>query len=150
MIPKFFQECIKKQKYGIVIYPNDLFELRVQEEMIRADEYKSYFVYAEMDFRAIRDALPNDEEEKFWKAVLKSFATKGRGSDVIGFLENDNGIGLIMLDSRIDGWRRLVGRCKEFAKDSVSDVTRQRNTVKAFVDPAYSENPTPEVSEAAV
>lgn len=150
MIPKFFQDSIKKQKYGIVIYPNDLFELRVQEEMIRADEYKSYFVYAEMDFGAIRNALPKDEEEKFWKAVLKSFATKGRGSDVIGFLENDSGIGLIMLDSRMDGWHRLVGRFKEFAKDSVSDVKRPINTVKAFVYPAYIEAPKPELSEAAV
>ncbi len=149
MIPKFFQDCIKKQKYGIVIYPNDLFELRVQEEMIRADEYKSYFVYAEMDFKAIREALPKDKEEIFWKAVLKGFATKGRASDVIGFLENESGIGLIMLDSKMDGWLRLVGRFKEFAKDSISDIKQPIDTVKAIVYPAYIEPSVANVPEAA-
>ncbi len=140
MISKFFQDCIKKQKYGIVIYPNDLFELRVQEEMIRADGYRSFFVYVEMDFLAIRDTLPQDEEEKFWKAVFRGFATKGRGSDVVGFLENESGIGLIMLDSKMDGWRRLAGRFKEFAKDSVTDIQRPLDTVKAFVYPPYIED----------
>lgn len=148
MIPNFFQDCIKKQKYGIVVYPNDLFELRVQEEMIRADEYKSYFVYAEMDFRAIRDSLPKDEEENFWEAVLRSFASKGRASDVIGLLENENGIGLIMLASKMDGWHRLVGRFKEFAKNSVSDIQRPIDTIKAFVYPAYIEASSSENPEA--
>lgn len=149
MISKFFPDCIKKQKYGIVIYPNDLFELRVQEEMIRADEYKSFFVYVEMDFRAIRAALPSDEEEKFWKAVFSSFATKGRGSDVIGFLENESGIGLVLLDSMMDGWHRLAGRFKEFAKDSVADIQRPLDTIKALVYPAYIEASAAKVSGVA-
>ncbi len=150
MVSKFFSDCIKKQKYGIVIYPNDLFELRVQEEMIRADEYKSFFVYVEMDFRAIRAALPSDEEEKFWRAVFSSFATKGRGSDVVGFLENKSGIGLILLDSKMEGWRRLAGRFKEFAKDSVTDIQRPLDTVKALVYPAYIEASAAKVSGVAL
>ena len=137
MISKFFQDYVKKQKYGLVVYPNDLFELRIQEEMIRADEYKSFYVYAEMDFTAIQNALPKDEEEKFWDAVFKGIATKGRGSDVVGLLEN--GIGIIMLDSKMDGWLRLVGRFKEFAKNSVSDIDRPIETIKAFVYPAHIE-----------
>lgn len=147
MISKFFQDYVKKQKYGLVIYPNDLFELRIQEEMIRADEYKSFFVYAEMDFTAIQKALPKDEEEKFWDAVFKGIATKGRGSDVVGLLEN--GIGFIMLDSKMDGWLRLVGRFKEFAKNSVSDIDRPIETIKAFVYPAHIERSNFKKTETA-
>jgi len=149
MIPEFFHSYIKKQKNGVVLYPNDLFDQRVQEEMIRADEYKSYFVYAEIDFDSIRNALPQDQEEKFWEAVFKSFATKGRGSDVLGILENESGVGIIMLDSKMDGWDRLVGRIKEFTKNSINDIDKPLNTIKAFVYPAYINSETPEATQEA-
>jgi len=143
MISEFFQSSVKKQKNGVFIYPNDLFDLRIQEEMIRADEYKSYFVYAEIDFTAIRNALPNEQEGKFWDAVLKTFATKGRGSDIVGMLENDEGIGIIMLDSKMDGWHRLLGRIKEFSKDSISNIEKPLSSIKAFVYPAYLDTESP-------
>ena len=104
MISEYLKTCIRKQKREIVVYPNDLFEQRVQEEMIRTDEYKSYFVYAELDFESVRKNLPADQEEKFWEAFFKTLATKGRGSDVLGLLEKDSGLGLILLDSKMDGW----------------------------------------------
>ncbi len=145
MISENFLSSVKKQKNSVVIYPNDLFDQRIQEEMIRTDEYKSYFVYAEIYFDAIRKALPSDQEGKFWDAVFKSFATKGRGSDIIGMCENDEGIGIIMLDSKMDGWLRLVGRIKEFTKNSISNIENPLSTIKAFVYPAYidTESPTP-------
>ena len=149
MIPEFFHSYIKKQKNGVVLYPNGLFDQRVQEEMIRADEYKSYFVYAEIDFDSIRNALPQDQEKKFWEAVFKSFATKGRGSDVLGILENESGVGIIMLDSKMDGWDRLVGRIKEFTKNSINDIGKPLNTIKAFVYPAYIDSETPEATQEA-
>ena len=147
MIPEFFHRYIKKQKNGVVLYPNDLFDQRVQEEMIRADEYKSYFVYAEIDFDSIRNALPKDQEEKFWEAVFKSFATKGRGSDVLGLLENESGVGIIMLDSTMDGWDRLVGRIKEFSKNFIIDFGKPLSTIKAFVYPAYLDSKTPAAAQ---
>ena len=137
MISDFFQNWIKKQKYGIVVYPNALFDLRIQEEMIRADEYKSYFVYVELDFAAIGKTLTPAEELEFWKAVLRSLATKGRGSDVFGLLENGNGLGIVLLDAKMDGWLRLEGRIREFAKDTVADIAKPLQTIKAFVYPAY-------------
>ncbi|MBP5248097.1 MAG: hypothetical protein J6Z31_09615 [Fibrobacter sp.] len=150
MISEVFLSSVKKQKNRLVIYPNDLFDQRVQEEMIRADEYKSYFVYAEIDFGAVRKALPNDQEGKFWDAVFKSFATKGRGSDVIGMLENDEGIGVIMLDSKMDGWDRLVGRIKEFSKNSISNIENPLGTIKAFVYPAYIDTESPAAAQESI
>ena len=137
MISEYLKTCIRKQKREIVVYPNDLFEQRVQEEMIRTDEYKSYFVYAELDFESVRKNLPADQEEKFWEAFFKTLATKGRGSDVLGLLEKDSGLGLILLDSKMDGWDRLVGRIREFGRDGVTDFGKLLGTAKAFVYPAY-------------
>ena len=137
MISEYLKTCIRKQKREIVVYPNDLFEQRVQEAMSRTDEYKSYFVYAELDFESVRKNLPADQEEKFWEAFFKTLATKGRGSDVLGLLEKDSGLGLILLDSKMDGWDRLVGRIREFGRDGVTDFGELLGTVKAFVYPAY-------------
>lgn len=137
MISRFFQDCIRKQKYGLAIYPSDLFDLRIQEEMIRADEHRSYFVYAEMFFSAVKDALVENEEEAFWDAVLRAFATNGRGSDVMGLLENESGIGIILHDSQMVGWNRLLGRFREFAKNSIADVEKPLGTAKALVYPMH-------------
>ena len=139
MISEQLKNFIKKQKSRIVVYPNDLFEQRVQEEMIRADEYKSFFVYVELDFAAIRKNLFKDQEEKFWDAFFKSLASKGRGSDVLGLLEKNSGFGLIMLDSKMEGWTRLLGRIREFGKNSVNEMNKPLSTIKAFVYPAYIE-----------
>ncbi|MCK9183558.1 MAG: hypothetical protein M0P13_11880 [Fibrobacteraceae bacterium] len=141
MIADFFPNWIEKQKYGIVVYPADLFELRIQEEMIRADEYKSYFVYVEIDFNAIRKELKGEEAEyEFWKAFLKCLATKDRGSDVYGLLKNNTGIGLLLLDSKMEGWRRLEGRIKEFSKITLGDISEVlKKGIKEFVYPACLE-----------
>lgn len=137
MILNFFQDYIQRQKYGIVIYPANFFELRIQEEMVRADDSKSFFVYAEFDFETIRQKLSAGKEEVFWKAVLKSFATTGRGSDVIGMLEKNRGVGLLLLDSKMNGWKRLRESICECCKDSIGDIEAPLRTVKAFVYPAH-------------
>lgn len=140
MISEYLLDCIKKQKYELVIYPNDLFDLRIQEEMIRADEDKSFFVYAEFLFEQIQQTLPPDEEKKFWKSFAKCLSSQGRGSDVVGLLGNGKGVGIILVDSKMDGWARLAGRLREFSKDSVSDPSKPLDTVKVFVYPAYIES----------
>ena len=62
MIKEFLLNWIKNQKYGIVVYPTELFDLRIQEEMIRADESKEYFVYVEVNFAKIRETLKTDSD----------------------------------------------------------------------------------------
>lgn len=149
MILNFFQACIQRQKYGLVIYPANFFDLRIQEEMIRADDAKSFFVYAELDFEAIRQKLSESEEKKFWESVLKSFATKGRGSDVIGMLEKDRGIGLLLLDSQMDGWSRLCDSICEYCKGSIGDIEAPLQAVKTFVYPALIAKESGAISSGA-
>src|SRR5574344_12464 len=138
MIKEFLLNWIKNQKYGIVVYPTELFDLRIQEEMIRADESKEYFVYVEVNFAKIRETLKTDGDEvTFWKAFLKSLATTSRGSDIYGILEKESGFGLVLLDSKMDGWIRLEGRIRESCKLSLDNIQRSLvNGCKAFVYPA--------------
>lgn len=138
MMKKIIFNGIKNHKYDLIIYPAEFFELRIQEEIVRTDEYKSSFVYVEMDFKKIKASLRDDEDElAFWEAALRSMAIKKRGSDVLGFLQDDAGVGLLLLDSKMEGWIRLQGRISEFCRLTIGDIssTIQKGT-RAFVYPA--------------
>lgn len=138
MIKNFILNGIKNHKYDLIIYPAEFFELRTQEEIVRSDEYDSSFVYVEMDFKKIKNTFKNEADEiAFWEAALRSMAIKKRGSDVLGFSQDDAGIGLLLLDSKMDGWIRLQGRISEFCRLTIGDIssTLAKGT-KAFVYPA--------------
>lgn len=142
MMKKIIINGIKNHKYDLILYPAEFFELRVQEEIIRSDEYKTSFVYIEMDFNKIKTSLKDDAEElAFWEAALRSMAIKKRGSDVIGFLPDDAGIGLLLLDSKMEGWQRLQGRILEFCRLTIGDISETiRKGTKTFVYPACLKN----------
>ena len=50
---------IRKHKYSISIYTEEIFERRCQEEIIRSDEDNSSFVYLEFDFESLKKELPD-------------------------------------------------------------------------------------------
>lgn len=114
---EFLFNLIRKHKYEISVYTADIFERRCQEEIIRSDEDNSSFVYLEFDFEELRKEIP--EEDRFilfWETFLNAIGSSRRASDVIGFLENDAGIGMLLLDSKMDGWNRVRGRIEQKAE----------------------------------
>ena len=131
-------KLIRKHRFNISIYTSEIFERRCQEEIIRSDEDKSSFVYIEFDFSSIRKILPTEEESSlFWEVFLSALNKNNRGSDILGFLENDAGLGMLLLDSKIEGWIRVRGRILQMA-DSLglpSTVTVLANTVRPIVYP---------------
>ncbi|OWU99373.1 hypothetical protein [Fibrobacter sp. UWR2] len=109
-------KLIRKHRFNISIYTSEIFERRCQEEIIRSDEDKSSFVYLEFDFAAIRKILKTEEEStQFWDVFLTALNKNNRGSDIIGFLENEAGLGMLLLDSKIEGWIRVRGRILQTA-----------------------------------
>ena len=117
MMKELLYNLIRKHKYGISIYTEEIFERRCQEEIIRSDEDKSSFVYLEFDFKTIKEMLKTDEQnEIFWEVFLESLTKNSRGSDIIGFLENNSGLGMLLLDSKLEGWNRVRGRIEQIAQ----------------------------------
>ena len=109
-------KLIRKHRFNISIYTSEIFERRCQEEIIRSDEDKSSFVYLEFDFAAIRKILKTEEEStQCWDVFLTALNKNNRGSDIIGFLENEAGLGMLLLDSKIEGWIRVRGRILQTA-----------------------------------
>ena len=132
-------KLIRKHHFNISIYTEEIFERRCQEEIIRSDEDQSSFVYLEFDFGAIRKILPSEDANiQFWEVFLTALNKNNRGSDIIGFLENETGLGMLLLDSKIEGWIRVRGRILQTA-DSMgfnSAASLISATVKPIVYPA--------------
>jgi hypothetical protein len=117
MMKETLFEIIRKCHFNISIYTAEIFERRCQEEIIRSDEDKTSFVYLEFDFKTIKDMLKTDEQnEIFWEIFLESLTKNSRGSDIIGFLENNSGLGMLLLDSKLEGWNRVRGRIEQIAQ----------------------------------
>ena len=132
-------KLIRKHHFNISIYTEEIFERRCQEEIIRSDEDQSSFVYLEFDFGAIRKILQSEDANiQFWEVFLTALNKNNRGSDIIGFLENEAGLGMLLLDSKIEGWIRVRGRILQTA-DSMgfnSAASLISATVKPIVYPA--------------
>lgn len=139
MMKELLFNLIRKHNYTISIYTEEIFERRCQEEIIRSDEDNSSFVYIEFDFEALRKVMKTDvENTQFWDTFLASLNKNRRGSDIIGFLEHEAGIGMLLLDSTLEGWNRVKGRIEQMGNtmnfNQVSTILE--NAVRPIVYPA--------------
>jgi hypothetical protein len=96
-------------------------------------------VYIEFDFESIDKILGNEtNSQHFWNIFLETLSKNRRGSDILGLLEHESGIGLLLLDSKIDGWSRLSGRFKQTSGAhhfEIMDLVLDKN-VRPIVYPA--------------
>lgn len=137
---------IRKHKYSISIYTEDIFERRCQEEIIRSDEDNSSFVYLEFDFETLKKELPDEGEfTQFWNSLFAVLSSGSRGSDIVGFLEHESGLGMLLLDSKLDGWQRVMGRIEQKTDNSVKIKAVLEKVIKPILYPACIQNlPAPE------
>ena len=145
MMKETLFEIIRKCHFNISIYTAEIFERRCQEEIIRSDEDKTSFVYLEFDFKTIQSMFSNEgQNELFWEIFLESLTKNSRGSDIVGFLENNSGLGMLLLDSKIDGWNRILGRIEQIAMrrefGAISLILP--NAVRPIVYPACIQDPS--------
>lgn len=143
MMKELLFNLIRKYKYDISIYTEEIFERRCQEEIIRSDEDNSSFVYIEFDFEAVRNALKSDEANStFWEVFLASLNKSNRGSDIIGFLEHESGLGMLLLDSKLEGWNRVKGRIEQMGTTMGFSLVNSilNDAVKPIIYPACIQN----------
>ena len=94
-----------------------------------------------------------EQNELFWEVFMEALSKNRRGSDIIGFLENNTGLGMLLLDSKIEGWNRVRGRIEQIAmtKDFGAASLILINAVRPIVYPACIQEPaTAEAASAAI
>ena len=134
MMKELLFNLIRKHKYNISIYTEDIFERRCQEEIIRSDEDNSSFVYLEMDFQLLQKEISDiDTQAQFWNVLFAALNNNSRGSDILGFLEHESGIGMLLLDSKLEGWNRVKGRIEQMG--SVLNFPSVKNILDKVVKP---------------
>ncbi|MBO6076895.1 MAG: hypothetical protein J6P15_07210 [Fibrobacter sp.] len=147
MMKELLYNLIRKHKYSISIYTEEIFERRCQEEIIRSDEDNSSFVYLEFDFESLKKELPDEDVfMQFWDSLFAVLSSGSRGSDIVGFLEHESGLGMLLLDSKLDGWQRIKGRIEQKTSNNLEKVKDVLDkTIKPILYPACIQNvPAPE------
>ncbi len=140
MIPEYIAEQLQRYSSDYFIYPWSLFELRLQEEMIRSDRSGSPFYYVEFHFSRLPDIWPDSSDVKRFSSLLLQVAVNSaRGSDIKGLLENDRGLGLVLLDSGVEGWhvfrQRLDALLTKEAPEMLSKLEQWESTLVRFAYP---------------
>jgi len=94
------ESLLHEFRHELFLYPWEIFELRIQEEMVRADRTGSGFGYMEIGFAVLRHMIHADIPDKvLWRFLIQYVAETLRGSDIKGFLADNSGIGVVLLDS---------------------------------------------------
>jgi len=111
MIPDYLVDTLQRYSSAYFLYPWNLFELRLQEEMVRSDRSGSPFYYVELPFSSVstRWVVPG-HARRFWEVLLRTMESAARGSDIKGFLEDEKGLGIVLLDSGPEGWQEFYSR----------------------------------------
>ncbi|MCQ2061261.1 MAG: sugar transferase [Fibrobacter sp.] len=93
---------LSEQKLKNIVYPARLFRARLNEEMQRANRTRKPFLYIKIyahQFDIFGWARPSQIVEKTWRVSLLTMFSHLRFIDVIGYLTDGNGIGIILLNS---------------------------------------------------
>ena len=107
----YLESLLQEFHHELFLYPWDVFELRIQEEMVRADRSGSGFGYMEIPFVALRKVVRETiNDQILWRAVFRFLAETMRGSDIKGYLAEDKGLGLVFLDSDVSGVEECCAR----------------------------------------
>ena len=110
----FIVDLISKHKYEFYLYDENTFQLRLKEEKIRSDSFKSQFAYIELEFNKVcASGTATPIKKDIWKIIFNLLSESVRGSDVKGYLPEKSGIGVIMLDSTDRAIRRFRNRIIE-------------------------------------
>lgn len=95
---------ISSQNLGNAIYPAKLFQARLKEEFLRTNRIQKPFLYIKIfarQFDILSWAKPDDIIFRTWNICILSMLSQTKFTDVVGYLTEGSGLGLILLDSDV-------------------------------------------------
>jgi lipopolysaccharide/colanic/teichoic acid biosynthesis glycosyltransferase len=95
---------ISSQNLGNPIYPAKLFQARLKEEFLRTNRIQRPFLYIKIfarQFDIFGWAKPDKVVLRTWNICVLSMLSQTKFTDVVGYLSEGSGLGLILLDSDV-------------------------------------------------
>ena len=139
MLPKELSLVLRKYKDKVFVYAWEYFTKRIHDELVYSVLEKSPFFYVEIRFSIVHRELPSvDDRLKFWKIFFESLSTQKRGCDLCGFLNENEGIGFLFVDSVIGvgeknpAWNRF---CNEVEAQTLFDIRKWKGIIYAEYPP---------------
>ena len=96
---------LSEQKLKNIVYPAPLYRTRLNEEFLRANRTRRPFLFIKIyahQFDLLGWARPSQIIEKTWRISLLTMFSHLRFIDVLGYLDDGNGIGVILLNSDLN------------------------------------------------
>lgn len=101
-IPKTYLESfLPGSTIGNQVYPARLFQMRLKEELLRSNRTQRPFLYVRIPMRhydLFGFLRPSDNTLQAWKISVLTLLTQTQFVDIVGFLEDDAGLGVVFLD----------------------------------------------------
>lgn len=101
-IPKSYLEAfLPVTGIGNHVYPSSLFQMRLKEELLRSNRTQRPFLYVRIPTRhydLFGFLRPSGNTLQAWKISVLTLLTQTQFVDVVGFLEDDAGLGVMFLD----------------------------------------------------
>lgn len=95
---------LNEQKLKNIVYPARLFRARLNEEFLRANRTRRPFLFIKIyshQYDLIGWGRPSRIVEKTWRISVLTMFSHLRFIDVLGYLSDGSGIGIILLNSNI-------------------------------------------------
>lgn len=136
MNEELVKKMIEKQHYDAFFYPPEIFASRVHEEKYRAHELSTSFCYVELQYDTFTSEDASDDlVAKTWTLLLQVLPKCLRGSDVRGYLADQKGIGIILLDCAETSIQTFFKRIRQNLAEQGLDITLNHNP--ELVKPCY-------------
>ena len=95
-------DLLSEQKLKNIVYPSHLFRARLNEEFLRANRTRRPFLYIKIfshQYDFFGWGRPSRTVERTWRISVLTLFSHLRFIDVLGFLSEGSGIGVILLNS---------------------------------------------------
>jgi hypothetical protein len=139
MQPKELNLVLQKYKKDIFIYAWEYFTRRIHDELVRSVMEESQFFFIEINFKVVEEELHSSADRlAFWKAFFEILSTEKRGCDLCGFLNNNEGIALLLVNSSLNtkesnpAWNRF---CAGIEAKTFFDMRKWQGIIYAEYPP---------------
>ncbi|MCK9182955.1 MAG: sugar transferase [Fibrobacteraceae bacterium] len=104
------ETLLSPKDIGNTVYPTGLFKARLREEFLRTNRTQRQFLYFKIvtrQFDLIGFGKTDSGFIRAWKIAVLSVLTETKFTDVVGYLDETDGLGVIFLDSGMPVLERL-------------------------------------------